>query len=243
MKTIAIHIQLFFLLSLSGLASAQTFAEAMENCKAFYRDQDYYCATIKTTLYVKDSDIKPKYSIMGSFAKKAKEFRIDVGARTLITNSRCLLVVDAENKIIAYSAPQKQNKQLDELMKEFSNPDSLMRAGVTVSKVNAGEDKISFEVFPKKHNPSTAEPYKTIITLNKAGCSLSSIVYLFKPHPMAPYERIVIKYSHKMGKESVANKNFSENMYVTGNGSKITPTPAYTGYKIVIQPKTTSQIY
>ena len=238
-----IYISSVFWLLATVAMQAQSFVEAMSKSKAFYEKTTDFSVSIKTALYKTSTDPKPEHVIMGAFAKKGSDFRIDVGPRLFISNAKCGLIVDLQNKLLVYSKPDKQNKQTEELFKEFSNPDSLYRAQVSINALKAQENTLAFEILPNMHSAATGEPERTTITLNKADFSLNTIVYHYKPHPSAPYARIVIKYTNRAGAQAVADKNFSESKYITGKGGKLIPTEEYKDFKLVVQEKIKPQIF
>lgn len=222
---------------------AQSFVEAMSKSKSFYQETNDFSVSIKTALYKTNTDPKPEHVIMGAFSKRGSDFRIDVGPRLFISNGKCGLIVDAQNKLLVYSKPDKQNKQTEELFKEFSNPDSLYRSQVSISAIKASESTLAFEIIPKMHSAATGEPERTTITLNRTDFSLNTIVYHYKPHPSTPYARIVIKYTNRAGAKAIADQNFSESKYITNKGGKLIPTEEYKDFKLVVQEKIKPQIF
>jgi outer membrane lipoprotein-sorting protein len=208
--------------------------EVLNKLSHAYADAQTYSMKVEMEIYEKNSQKAPLQSFKGSVCKSSGQYYSEMMGRTMLSNQRCVLVVDDIQKRIMYSSKDKKERTPYVMSSSIeSQVDSMIKHCKAVKLIpNSSTSNNSYRI---EVTPSDNDPYYSSMTIlvNRKTFALEQMECIYKESEEMPYNKVVIRYENISINAPVQDSFFQESKFILRSKGKITATAGYSSYEII----------
>lgn len=225
----SILLQIGFYLAARALASAQQPEASFRVVQQRYMDMQACSAKISTQFYKSSSDTRAARTLDASTKFSEAGSHSVNGAVEVLSNDRCVLIIDHVGKTIQYSASSGKGlkKDLDQRRTTMLQAlDSAFFNRYTIQQLDGSANLLRFRITPVSEKET--DFLQADLSFDAETYGLRQIEYIMKPG--STYQKVRIQYTYLDMAPQFSEGAFSEAKFLDGQGDKAALKEAFKGY-------------
>ncbi len=228
-KIIKVQSIVFAMLLLGTNVFSQSALEVVKQMNKSYASFSSYQMEVKMNVRSKDGASVMSYT--GKALKQGTSMYTEIMNRKILVNDRYMVAVDQTQGLIVFGEKPK-----DQTQQSQSDPTAMIEQLFENTKEQMefeGNDKQFYRVkVVLEDHPTYAHAE---LKIRKSDYALVSFAYQVKKGVEIGYHRLEVRYDNIKLNQKLSSKLFSEKQFVSVSEKKVTPTKAYSKYKVIDQ--------
>ncbi len=208
---------------------AQDFNEDYKKVQRKYAQLNNFYCEIRVSMFEHADSPEPEEIMMTLLKKKGDEYLYETKENIFLTNERCILNVDKQQKRLIYTVKEKRKESAAPDKSLTAMMDSLLKKNDSVIYEGMSQGRKKYVVYAYSSSIIRSEIY-----IDDQMQLCSRLVYHYKPGKLNNSEKVIIDYEKINTSPVFTQEDFSEKKYAVYNGKVLKSTRAYADYKTTV---------